>query len=102
SRGDLNPGTRIKLVWGVLQSSIAAVLLLSGGLAALQTASVIAALPFAVILIGMCFALHRALSRDHDIERKRAPDRLRRLEKLIDGLETNDREPPTLSRRPSF
>jgi len=91
SRGDLNPGTRIKLVWGVLQSSIAAVLLLSGGLAALQTASVIAALPFAVILIGMCFALHRALSRDHDIERKRERDRLRRLEKLIDGLETNDR-----------
>jgi choline/carnitine/betaine transport len=88
SRGDLNPPARIKLVWGVLQSSIAAVLLFSGGLAGLQTASVLAALPFTVVIIGMCVALQRALSRDHEVERRRERERLRRLEKLLDKLET--------------
>jgi|GEM_PF-3813760 len=44
SAGSLNPPMSRKLIWGGLQSSIAAVLLLSGGLVGLQTASIIAAL----------------------------------------------------------
>ena len=64
SKGVQNPPARTKLVWGLLQSSIAAVLLLSGGLQGLQTASIIAAAPFSVIMVLMCFSLYSALQDD--------------------------------------
>ncbi|WP_256011652.1 glycine betaine uptake BCCT transporter [Desertivirga xinjiangensis] len=64
SKGVQNPSTKIKLVWGLLQSSIAAVLLLSGGLQGLQTASIIAAAPFSIILAFMCYSLYLALQEE--------------------------------------
>ncbi|WP_284141156.1 BCCT family transporter [Virgibacillus sp. LDC-1] len=51
SNGSLNPSLPIKIIWGVLMTAIAVVLLLAGGLDALQTASLIAALPFTIILL---------------------------------------------------
>ncbi|WP_377889456.1 BCCT family transporter [Alkalihalobacillus sp. R86527] len=64
TNGSLNPSTGVKLTWGVIQSSAAAVLLWSGGLGALQTASIIAAFPFAIIIIGMVFSLLKALKEE--------------------------------------
>ena len=61
SQGDPNPGNGVKLTWGVLQALIAVALLLSGGLAGLQSASVLAALPFSLIMLGMCWSLYRGL-----------------------------------------
>ena len=55
--GSMNPPVFQKIVWGVLISAIAGVLLLAGGLNALQTASLVAALPFAVILLIMLAAI---------------------------------------------
>ena len=46
--GGLNPPHIAKIVWGTLMAAIAGVLLYAGGLEALQTASLIAALPFTV------------------------------------------------------
>ncbi|HUC81208.1 MAG TPA: BCCT family transporter [Flavisolibacter sp.] len=66
SKGIPNPKTKVKLVWGILQSSIAAVLLLSGGLQGLQTASIIAALPFSIIMVLMCYSLYSSLQEDLD------------------------------------
>ena len=40
---------------------VAAVLLLAGGLKALQTASIAAALPFSVVMLVMCFGLAKSL-----------------------------------------
>lgn len=68
-KGTLNPSNRIKLVWGVLQSSIAAVLLLSGGLDGLKTASIVTALPFAVIMVLMCVSLRKALEAESQLLR---------------------------------
>jgi glycine betaine transporter len=62
--GDLNPSNKVKFVWGILQSSIAIVLLLSGGLQGLQTTSIITALPFAVIMVFMCFSIYKGLSEE--------------------------------------
>ncbi|WLR43052.1 BCCT family transporter [Bacillus carboniphilus] len=56
TNGSLNPSNFIKFVWGIIQSASAAILLYSGGLAALQRASIIAALPFAIILICVVFS----------------------------------------------
>lgn len=70
--GNLNPSNKIKVTWGILQSMIAVVLLLSGGLQAIQTASIIAALPFTLIMIGMCFSLRKALKEDYLATKKKS------------------------------
>ena len=46
------------------QAGEAAVLLLAGGLSALQTASIAAALPFWLIMIAMIYGLLKALSEE--------------------------------------
>ncbi|WP_031546832.1 BCCT family transporter [Salinicoccus luteus] len=69
SNGSLRPSARIKIVWGIALSSIAYVLLLSGGetgLEALQSAAIIAALPFSFVIIMMMISFYK----DADEERK--------------------------------
>jgi len=72
SKGNQNPTTKVKLVWGLLQSSIAAVLLFSGGLQGLQSASIIAAAPFSIIMVLMCYSLYIALQKEFDVKPPKA------------------------------
>jgi glycine betaine transporter len=65
SNGDLNPSTRKKIIWGVVQSLMAFALLLGGGLKTLQIASIAAAFPFAIIMILGCFALFKELKKEN-------------------------------------
>ena len=52
SNGDLNPGKKMMLLWGILPSSLALVLMMSSsGLAILQSISLIFALPLMFVLI---------------------------------------------------
>lgn len=69
TNGSLFPPNSVKFIWGIIQSSAAAVLLWSGGLAALQTASIIAAFPFAIIMILMIFSLMKALNQEKRIKK---------------------------------
>ncbi|WP_428034192.1 BCCT family transporter [Amphritea sp.] len=62
SVGDKNPPQRFRIIWGMGLGAVAAVLLLAGGLKALQTASIAAALPFSVVLLFMCVALVKGLN----------------------------------------
>ncbi|MGF3105601.1 BCCT family transporter [Rossellomorea sp. DUT-2] len=64
TEGSLNPPMIVKIVWGVLIAAIAAVLLVSSGLEGLQTASLVSALPFTVILVLMCVTLFRLLRKE--------------------------------------
>ncbi|WP_099159966.1 BCCT family transporter [Virgibacillus ndiopensis] len=64
SKGSLNPALFVKIVWGVLITAIAVVLLLAGGLDALQTASLISALPFTVILLLIVVAFIRMIRKE--------------------------------------
>ncbi|APD07111.1 glycine betaine transporter [Flavobacteriaceae bacterium UJ101] len=50
-----------KIFWASMEGLIAAVLLIGGGLIALQTASILTGLPFAIILIILCFSLYKSL-----------------------------------------
>ncbi|MGE0874071.1 MAG: BCCT family transporter [Burkholderiales bacterium] len=77
SRGDPNPGMRLRLVWGALVSLVAVSLLLAGGLKGIQTAAIVAALPFAIVIVLLCVSLYRALAREWR-ERDRAERALRR------------------------
>ncbi|WP_084332455.1 BCCT family transporter [Marinobacterium jannaschii] len=62
SMGDRNPPQRFRIFWGLGLGAVAAVLLLAGGLKALQTATIAAALPFSVVLLFMCAALVKGLN----------------------------------------
>ena len=53
-----------RLFWCALQGVVAAVLLLAGGLSALQAATVTSALPFTVVMLALCFGLFRGMSAD--------------------------------------
>lgn len=64
SNGSLNPSSSIKLVWGIVQAAVAAILLYVGGLAALQTASIIAAFPFVFVIFFMVVALFKELQKE--------------------------------------
>ncbi|WP_085992519.1 glycine betaine uptake BCCT transporter [Oceanobacillus senegalensis] len=70
--GNLDPANSVKFTWGIIQSATAAVLLWQGGLGALQTASIIAAFPFCIILILIVISLVKAFKDDAKaIERHR-------------------------------
>ncbi len=64
SGGSMHPPLLLRVVWGTLMAGIAAVLLLASGLGGLQTASLISALPFTIILLVICFALVKALRKE--------------------------------------
>lgn len=64
SRGSLAPSGRLVTMWGVLAGASAAVLLVMGGLQGLQTAAILSAALFLVILVGMCISLWKALLND--------------------------------------
>ncbi|WP_416148020.1 BCCT family transporter [Salipaludibacillus sp. HK11] len=61
SKGNMNPPIQLRVTWGVLEGAFAAVLLLSGGLAALQTAAVVGGFPFMIIMLFMIYCLIKAL-----------------------------------------
>ncbi|MFW5972967.1 MAG: BCCT family transporter, partial [Bacteroidota bacterium] len=59
SGGNPDPPVATRIFWALSEGGVAAVLLLAGGLSALQTAAITTGLPFAVIMVGICFALLR-------------------------------------------
>jgi choline/carnitine/betaine transport len=72
-RGSIAPSKGVVVFWGVLTGAVAAVMLLVGGsnaLTGLQNLTVIAALPFMVIMIGLCVSLARDLRSDPLIRRE--------------------------------
>ena len=64
SMGDDDPPKKFRIVWGMGEGLVAAVLLLAGGLAALQTASIAAAFPISVVLLVMAWGLVKSLRED--------------------------------------
>lgn len=64
SGGDLNPPKQKQLIWGLVQSLFATALLLSGGLGALQTASIVAAFPFIFVMLFAMVSLLKALKQE--------------------------------------
>ena len=61
SGGKEEPPVFQRVYWAVLEGAVAAVLVFAGGLEALQTAAMTTAVPFTLIIIMVCWALHREL-----------------------------------------
>ncbi|MBH0231598.1 BCCT family transporter [Halobacillus yeomjeoni] len=64
TNGSLTPALPIKIIWGVLMAAIAGVLLVAGGLNALQTASLVSALPFTVVIILFVYAFTKMIRKE--------------------------------------
>ncbi|ASF37926.1 glycine/betaine ABC transporter permease [Halobacillus halophilus] len=70
TNGSLTPPLIIKIVWGVLMAAIAGVLLLAGGLNALQTASLVSALPFTIVIILFVYAFTKMIRKEEPAQQK--------------------------------
>jgi len=71
SGGNPNPAPRVKIVWGVLVAGLAISMLLAGGLKGVQTATIVFALPFALVIVLMVWSLWRTMQHDQrQLERK--------------------------------
>jgi glycine betaine transporter len=73
--GVLNPKTSIKLTWGVIMAALAVALLLAGGggadaLSGLTNGAILAATPFGILMVPMCYGLYKTLKTDYREERK--------------------------------
>lgn len=82
--GNTDPPVAQRVFWAVMEGVVAAVLLLGGGLGALQTASITTGLPFAIVLVVMMFSLYKGLSQD-----PAAPPSYQQLRRKVEKLEQN-------------
>jgi choline/carnitine/betaine transport len=67
SGGKLDSPRPQRVFWASMEGVLAAVLLIGGGLAALQTAAVATGLPFTLVLLFMIWSLHRAFHEELDL-----------------------------------
>ncbi len=65
SGGDNSAPVWQRIFWAILQGVVASVLLIAGGLQALQTAAIASAMPFLIVMLLMCVGLFRALQDDY-------------------------------------
>jgi len=82
--GNENPPPRVKVIWGVLVAGIAISLLLAGGVKAVQTATIVFALPFTAVILLMAVALWRGVRDDWNEEQRRDRALRRRMRELVD------------------
>ncbi|WP_461535028.1 BCCT family transporter [Spongorhabdus nitratireducens] len=83
SMGDKNPPRRFRIFWGLTLGIAAAALLLVGGLQALQTATIAAALPFSVVLLIMCVALVKGLQDEEEGVKYNAEDKVEEQDSVM-------------------
>ena len=94
--GETDPPRRQRVFWAVTEGFVASALLLAGGLAATRSAVAAVGLPVAVLLIGMCWGLYRALREErHGIFADRMEDAEDYREKYGEGAP--DRDPETIA-----
>ena len=68
SGGNADPKNSIKIFWGVAMGASAGILLVMGGLKALQTASIVGAFPFAIVMFFILYTTIKMLNDDFSDE----------------------------------
>lgn len=89
SNGTLNPSMLSKIVWGVLMAAIASVLLFTDGLNTLQTASLISALPFTIVMLLLIVSFVKMMRHESIPITKRE---IRRMKQIQEQLEKEKRD----------
>ncbi|NJH68085.1 BCCT family transporter [Staphylococcus agnetis] len=102
--GSQNPSSFVKVTWGVAQSLIAFVLLLSGGgdgeagLTALQNAAIISALPFSFVVILMMVSFYKDANKERKFLGLTLTPNKHRLKEYVENSR-NDYEEELISKR---
>lgn len=87
SGGKIDAPVGQRIFWALAEGGVAAVLLIGGGLQALQTATIVTGLPFAVILIVMCFSLYKGLSEDlKKLQKRESQKDLENYEEIVSDI----------------
>jgi choline/glycine/proline betaine transport protein len=87
SGGKIDAPVGQRIFWALVEGSVAAVLLIGGGLQALQTATIVTGLPFAIILIVMCFSLYKGLSEDlRKLKKRESQKELENYEEIVSTI----------------
>jgi len=98
SGGKLDAPVGQRIFWAQTEGAVAAVLLIGGGLNALQTAAVSTGLPFALILLVMCYSLYHGLDNEYQENLTAKDDKQREkyedlIKELIAKEKSNKKEP---------
>lgn len=75
SGGKLNSPVGQRIFWATTEGFVAAVLLIGGGLGALQAAAISTGLPFVLILLVMCYSLRQGLNREYNENMNKLKDK---------------------------
>lgn len=87
SGGKIDAPVGQRIFWAITEGAVAAVLLVGGGLQALQTASIVTGLPFALILLFMCYSLYNGLRDEYmNLQERKAQKELESYEGVIKEL----------------
>ncbi|MFK2826415.1 BCCT family transporter [Bacillus sp. B190/17] len=70
TNGSLNPPFFVTLSWGLILAAIASVLLATGGLVGMQAAIIVSALPLAIILLFMSYALIKSFRQELSVNKE--------------------------------
>lgn len=89
-KGVLVPSRWLRVTFGVAQVLVAGVLLMSGGLGALQTMSIVAAFPFMILMVFMAAALLKSLRIERRQTELHEALMKERLQRLIEQSEAGD------------
>ncbi|ACL41300.1 choline/carnitine/betaine transporter [Pseudarthrobacter chlorophenolicus A6] len=63
--GDVEPKNWLRIFWALASAAVAIALLLANGLQAIQTAAILTAVPFSVVIILMCISTAKAFHLEH-------------------------------------
>ena len=87
SGGKIDAPVGQRIFWAVTEGTVAAVLLIGGGLQALQTATIVTGLPFALILLVMCYSLYKGLKEDmKKMEEKKSEKQMENYEEIVSEI----------------
>jgi len=87
SGGKIDAPKGQRVFWAVTEGTVAAVLLIGGGLQALQTATIVTGLPFAIILLIMCYSLYKGLKEDLvELKDKREQKEMENYEEIVNDI----------------
>ena len=87
SGGKIDAPVGQRIFWAITEGTVAAVLLVGGGLQALQTATIVTGLPFAIILLIMCYSLYKGLSEDlKKLNEKKTEKQMEDYEEIVSDI----------------
>ncbi|MAM19189.1 MAG: choline transporter [Gramella sp.] len=87
SGGKIDAPVGQRIFWALTEGAVAATLLLGGGLQALQTATIVTGLPFAIILLIMCYSLYKGLREDlRKLDEKKDQKQMKNYEEIVQEI----------------